>query len=478
MSIRVRLAPSPTGTLHIGTARTALFNWLFAKSQHGKFLIRIEDTDKERSKHEYTENILEGLKWLGLKWDGQPHEQSKSIESHKEGIRALLDANLAYRCYATESELEEMREKQKARGVATKYDNRSRNLSIHDQKKFISEGRQAVIRFKIEDNKIINWNDLIRGNMNWNTSDLGGDMVIARRAPGNEIGDPLYNLAVVIDDNQMKISHVIRGEDHIANTAKQILLYEALGLTKPIFAHTPLILNHEGRKLSKRDGVTSITEFKEKGYLPNAMANYMTLLGWSVPEGQNEIFNLQDITGIFTLNRINKAGAKFDWEKLNWINSQILHNLPPEKLLEELNPLFEKEGWELPNNKWMLDLAALIGPSLTVTVDAIEQAKPFFKTPFLKEDAISQIKSKGSKESLEALLNELNKTPWDGINYDFAKDLLKISADSAGVKKGILMKSLRAVLLGEMNGPDLISAWSLLSRTGNDIKRIRNNISL
>ena len=251
--VRVRLAPSPTGTLHIGTARTAVFNWLYAKHEQGKFVLRIEDTDKERSKPEFTQNILEGLQWLGLNWDEEPVIQSERVSQHREAIQSLLDQGLAYRCYASESELTAMRDAQKASNQAPRYDNRHRNLTPDQEQAFQAERREAVIRFRIDDAAEIRWNDLVRGAMSWSGSDLGGDMVIARRAPADQIGDPLYNLVVVVDDAAMEITHVIRGEDHIANTAKQLLLYKALGLPLPTFAHAPLILNAEGRKLSKRD---------------------------------------------------------------------------------------------------------------------------------------------------------------------------------------------------------------------------------
>ncbi|MEB3322137.1 MAG: glutamate--tRNA ligase, partial [Synechococcaceae cyanobacterium] len=297
--VRVRLAPSPTGTLHIGTARTAVFNWLFARRHRGSFLLRIEDTDRERSRQEFTDDILDGLRWLGLNWDGEPVVQSSRLEAHRAAIDRLLASGHAYRCYATEAELAEMRERQQAAHQAPRYDNRHRDLDPERERAFIAEGRQAVVRFRIDDEDTITWRDLVRGEMRWAGSDLGGDMVIARRAPADAIGDPLYNLVVVVDDAAMAITHVIRGEDHIANTAKQLLLYEALGLPAPAFAHTPLILNREGRKLSKRDGVTSIGEFRAMGYTAEALANYMTLLGWSPPEGMDERFSLQEAARVF-----------------------------------------------------------------------------------------------------------------------------------------------------------------------------------
>jgi glutamyl-tRNA synthetase len=479
----VRLAPSPTGTLHIGTARTAVFNWLFARRQGGQFLLRIEDTDKERSKPEYTANILEGLQWLGLNWDAEPVIQSERIAEHRAAIQQLLDSGRAYRCYASEAELTEMRERQAAENRAPRYDNRHRDLTAEQEQAYIAEGREATIRFRIDDDAVITWSDLVRGEMRWAGSDLGGDMVIARRAAADQIGDPLYNLVVVVDDAAMAISHVIRGEDHIANTAKQLLLYEALGAAAPVFAHTPLILNKEGRKLSKRDGVTSVNDFRAQGYTAEALANYMTLLGWSPPEGMEERFSLAEAASVFDFDRVNKAGARFDWDKLNWLNSQVLHERSPEQLLAELQPLWAAQGWDpaagpsgvsaaAPTN-WALELCALLGPSLTTLADGIEQARPFFEHPELNEAALQQLASEGARPALAALLERL---PEGALTAEAAQSLLGEAVAAAGVKKGVLMKSLRAALLGSLQGPDLLTTWLLLQPSGEARARISRSL--
>ena len=466
------MAPSPTGTLHLGTARTALFNWLFAKKEGGTFLLRIEDTDIERSNELFTKNILEGLQWLGIDWNEPPIIQSKRVNEHKKIIETLIAKGFAYRCYASESELEEMRETQKKNGLAPRYDNRHRNLTIEQESQLIKSGRNPVIRFKINDQKLISWNDLIRGEMTWSGKDLGGDMVIARRAPANSIGDPLYNLVVVADDSAMKISHVIRGEDHLANTAKQILLYEALDLNIPVFAHTPLILNSEGKKLSKRDGVTSISDFKNMGYTSEAMANYMTLLGWSVPDGLNERFKISEISKVFSFKKVNKASAKFDWDKLNWLNSQVIHEMSPKTLLDNLEPLFKRNGWELPNQEWGRDLVELLGPSMVLINDGVDQAKPFFEDPKLNSDGKEQLEVKGAQEVLKFVLENLEKLGSSSISEKQALDLIKQATKTCEVKKGLVMKSLRAALFGTLNGPDLIKSWVLLSRFSKDRSRI------
>ena len=472
-AVRVRLAPSPTGTLHIGTARTAVFNWLFARHHGGQFLLRIEDTDKERSKPEYTANILEGLQWLGIHWDGEPVIQSERIAEHRSAIQQLLDSGKAYRCYATEAELTEMRERQAAENRAPRYDNRHRDLSPEQQQAYIAEGREATIRFRIDDDAVITWTDLVRGEMRWSGSDLGGDMVIARRAPADQIGDPLYNLVVVVDDAAMAITHVIRGEDHIANTAKQLLLYAALGAPEPAFAHTPLILNKEGKKLSKRDGVTSVSDFRAQGYTAEALANYMTLLGWSPPEGMEERFSLSEAAQVFGFDRVNKAGARFDWDKLNWLNSQVLHERSPEQLLHDLQPLWTAQGWTAADPSWLMELCALIGPSLVTLQDGLEQARPFFERPELSEAALQQLDQQGARPALQALLQHLPAGP---LSADAAQELLGNAIADAGVKKGVLMKTLRAALLGSLQGPDLLTTWLLLQPSGEARSRIERSL--
>lgn len=477
MTVRVRIAPSPTGNLHIGTARTAVFNWLFARHHGGQFILRIEDTDTERSRPEYTQNILDGLSWLGLNWDEGPIFQSKRLDTYSQAVQTLLDKKLAYYCYSTEAELEEMRAAQKARNEAPRYDNRHRNLTPEQQAAFVAEGRNPVVRFKIEDGREIVWNDMVRGDMSWRGSDLGGDMVIARAA-ADGIGQPLYNFAVVVDDIEMKITHVIRGEDHIANTAKQILLYEAFGEAAPLFAHTPLILNMEGRKLSKRDGVTSISDFKEMGFVAEALVNYMTLLGWSPPDSTQEIFTLQTAAEQFSFERVNKAGAKFDWAKLDWLNSQYLHNMPVPQLTDMLIPYWQAAGYQFDpvgDRVWLEQLASLIGASLTRLTDAVEMTRLYFTHSLeYSEDATTQIQQPGVANVLQSILTALdNQQLTEATIQDIIKQVIK----EQNVKKGLVMRSLRAALMGDMHGPDLMQSWLILHQRDLDKARLQQAIT-
>ncbi|WP_458789356.1 glutamate--tRNA ligase [Adonisia turfae] len=480
MSVRVRIAPSPTGNLHIGTARTAVFNWLFARAQGGTFILRVEDTDLERSKPEYTQNIMDGLQWLGLTWDEEPVYQTQRMGLYQPKIQELLDQGLAYRAYETPEELNEMRERQKARSEAPRYNNQHRDLTSEQIAAFEAEGRQAVIRFKIDDDRDITWNDMVRGPVNWKGRDLGGDMVIARASSSTEIGQPLYNFVVVVDDADMGITHVIRGEDHVGNTPKQILLYEAMGMPVPQFAHTPLILNEKGAKLSKRDGVTSISDFQTMGFTAAALANYMTLLGWSAPDAQ-ELFTLDEAAKLFSFDRVNKAGAKFDWDKLDWINSQYLHQKSPESLLELMTPYLKEAGYEFDteaDQDWLLKLAALAGPSLTRLKDCVDLSR-FFFTPTMEfsEAAVAQLKKDGVADAMQAVLDTLKAHA--GLNeVGDAKGLINQVTKALGVKKGLIMRSLRAALMGDMQGPDLVESWVILHQRGFDQGRLERAIAI
>ena len=477
MTVRVRIAPSPTGNLHIGTARTAVFNWLFARHHGGKFILRIEDTDLERSKPEYTQNIFEGLTWLGLNWDEEPVYQTARMELYREKIHQLLEKGLAYRAYDTPEELDAIRESQKAKNEAPRYNNRHRNLTPEQEAAFLAEGRKPVIRFKIEDSREISWTDLVRGTVSWKGRDLGGDMVIARAADGEEIGQPLYNFVVVVDDIDMQISHVIRGEDHIGNTPKQILLYEALGAPLPQFGHTPLILNEAGAKLSKRDGVTSIEDFKKMGYTAEALVNYMTLLGWSPPEPMTEIFLLTEAAEKFDFDRVNKAGAKFDWDKLNWLNGQYIHAMPIPKVTDLLIPVLKSAGYvfdEKVDRAWLEQMSALIAPSLARLNEAVEMTRYLFEPLEFTDEAKAQMQQEGATTAIKAILAAVPSPLTEAATQEVIKQVVK----EQNLKKGVVMKSLRASLTGAMHGPDLVQSWLLLNHKGLDRERFEQALSI
>src|SRR3989338_10376043 len=344
--VRVRIAPSPTGSLHLGTVRTSLYNYLFAKKHKGKFILRIEDTDQQRNKDEYTQEILDGFKWLKINFDEGPYYQSERLELYRKLAQKLLDEGKAYHCFCTQEELDELRKIQRAAKVPERYDNRHRNLTEDQKKKFISEGRKPVIRFKLPDHVDIKWDDEIRGHVCVNTNDLGGDPVIMRAD-----GVPLYNFAVVVDDGDMRISHVIRGDDHLHNTAKQIPIFEALGYKVPTFAHAPLIFTHDREKLSKRKhgGIANLDKYQKEGYLPEALSNYLVHMSWTQPDNpEGEIFRLDKVIEKFDLGRISKSSAVYDLPKLHWFNNHYIKEKSVEEIYNLAKPFLVGAFHETP----------------------------------------------------------------------------------------------------------------------------------
>ena len=375
---RVRIAPSPTGLFHIGTARTALFNYLFAKKYDGVFILRLEDTDKERSKPEWEKDILEGLSWLKIPWDEGvvsedpkkyigdfgPYRQSEREKVYIKYIKKLLEQGSAYHCFCTKEELEAHRQYQMSIGKPPRYSGKCRNLSESTVKKYLEDGKSSVIRFKTPDKKV-NFNDLIKGKIEIDAS-LMGDITIAKSE-----SLPLYNLAVVIDDYEMKISHVLRGEDHISNTPKQLLLQEALGLPHPEYGHFPLIMGQDKSKLSKRHGAVAISEYREKGYLPETLTNFMAFLGWN-PGGEKEIYPLNILIKEFSLERCRKSSAMFNLKKLDWLNGFYIRNKSLTKITELCLPYLIRANLIRPIFETGGRLAGIIGTELEETYLALD----------------------------------------------------------------------------------------------------------
>jgi glutamyl-tRNA synthetase len=344
---RVRFAPSPTGYLHVGGARTALFNWLYAQHTGGTHVLRIEDTDRERSTEEHTRIILDGLRWLGITWDEGPYFQGDYAARHQADAERLLAEGKAYRCFCTKEELEAERAKPEAAGTGYRYSRRCFKLSAEQVEERVRKGTPSTIRFIMPDGEIA-WDDAVHGRISFQGRDLD-DFVILRSD-----NSAIYNLAVVSDDIAMRISHVIRGDDHISNTPKQIALYRALGEEPPVFAHVPMILGADGKKLSKRHGATAVGDYQEQGILPAAMRNFLALLGWS-PGGDREILKPDEMVQLFTLEGIQKKAAVFDTTKLEWMNGQYLSLLPTEELVEPVRRELNRMGIEQP-----VDLIPLI----------------------------------------------------------------------------------------------------------------------
>jgi nondiscriminating glutamyl-tRNA synthetase len=345
--IRVRIAPSPTGPLHIGTARTALFNYLFARHTGGTFILRLEDTDVARSTAAFEKDILDSLHWLGMTWDEgpgvagveevgpyAPYRQMQRLDSYAEAADCLLAKDLAYRCYCTSEELEAERRQRESAKLPPAYSGRCAHLTPNERTAFEAEGRSGAVRFRVRPG-VVGWNDLVRGRVEIDTSNLGGDFVIVRAD-----GTPLYHFTVVVDDAAMLISHVIRGEDHISNTPKHILLFEALGHDVPAFAHLPLILNPDGTKMSKRKSQTAVADYIAQGFTREALVNYLAFLGWS-PGTEDDVMTLDEIVGRFELEKVQKGGARFDRERLEWLNGQWIRRLDAADLVARLRPFTE-----------------------------------------------------------------------------------------------------------------------------------------
>jgi glutamyl-tRNA synthetase len=349
--VRVRIAPSPTGVLHIGLARTALFNYLFAKNYEGSFILRIEDTDLERSEPRFEKDIIENLKWLGIEWsegpdiggDYQPYRQSQRVKNYAKYLEKLLAEGKAYYCFCSAQDLEAQRQYKLSIGEAPRYSGKCAGLAKEEVKRYFAARKPSVIRFKVPAKKI-EFDDLIRGRLEFDAS-LLGDIIIAKN-----LATPLYNFAVVIDDFEMKISHVIRGEDHIPNTPKQILIQEALNLPRPEYAHLPLILGPDRTKLSKRHGAVSISSYRKAGYLPEALINFMAFLGWN-PGGEREIYSLPSLVKEFSLEKVQKGGAIFNIKRLDFLNGFYLRSKSPEKLTELCLPYLIEEGLITPTFK-------------------------------------------------------------------------------------------------------------------------------
>ncbi|MEK9173153.1 MAG: glutamate--tRNA ligase [Patescibacteria group bacterium] len=469
--VRVRLAPSPTGSLHIGTARTALFNWLFARQNNGKFILRLEDTDKERSEKKFEKEILEGLKWLGLDWDEgpilnqegylgefSPYRQSERIEVYKKYLQKLLDEKKAYYCYCTKDELEAERQDMIVEGLSPKYNGHCRHP---DNPK---AGREPqVIRFVTSETKI-EFTDLVRGKVVFDGS-LLGDQVIAKN-----LITPLYNFAVVIDDEEMRVSHVIRGEDHLSNTPKQILMQKALDFETPVYAHLPLILAADRSKLSKRYAETSLLDYREKGYLPGALLNFIALLGWH-PKGDEEVMNPSQMTEKFDVKKVQKSGAVFNPEKLTWLNSQHIKNLSSQELFKLLSPEL-KEKNIIAEKEFVLKLIEVEKSRLKTLKDFIPQTDFFFELPNYeakllrwKDETLPEIET-----SLLKSLRAVEKINAKEFTAKSIKEALESIVDSTS--RGQIYWPLRVALSGKKASPDPAEIGSIIGKEETE-KRIK-----
>lgn len=452
-SIRTRFAPSPTGFLHIGSARTALFNYLFAKKNNGTFILRVEDTDKERSKPEFEKDILEGLGWLGIKWDEGPYRQSERTEIYKSYLSKLLNERKAYYCFCAADELEVKRQKQISQGQTPKYDGKCAGLSAAEVKKNQEQNKKSVIRLKTTE-KNIAFEDAVRGKVEFNAGFLG-DFVIAKNLEA-----PLFYLAGVIDDYEMEITHVIRGEDHISNTPKQILIQEALGFPRVVYAHLPLILGQDRSKLSKRHGAVATTEYRKQGYLPEALINFLAFLGWN-PGDEREIMSLSDLIENFSLEKVHKGGAIFNINKLDFINSAYIRNKTPDDLAHLCLPYLKQDSSlsnKEPDIEYLKKVVSIYQERLKRVSELPELANFFFKEELSFDKNLLKWKDSDEKtiklilENLEAILSDIEEKKWTKENLE--KNLLQKAEKTAKDlghpgDRGYLLWPFRVALTGQ-----------------------------
>ncbi|TFD99319.1 glutamate--tRNA ligase [Jeotgalibacillus sp. R-1-5s-1] len=469
--IRVRYAPSPTGYLHVGNARTALFNYLFAKNQGGKFIIRVEDTDAKRNVEGGEESQLRYLKWLGIEWDESidvggdygPYRQSERNDLYKELYTDLLDRGLAYKCYCTEEELEAEREAQSARGEMPRYSGKCRNLTDDERAALEAEGRKPSIRFAVPQGKTYTFNDIVKDDVSFDSDGIG-DFVIVKKD-----GIPTYNFAVAVDDHYMKISHVLRGDDHISNTPKQMMIYEAFGWDTPTFGHMTLIVNEARKKLSKRDGsiIQFIEQYKDLGYQPQALFNFIALLGWS-PKGEEEIFSKQELIDIFDADRLSKSPAVFDTKKLEWMNNQYMKTLDLDTVVELSVPHLEEAG-RIPKDRtpeqeqWVRNLVALYQEQMSYGAEIVGLSELFFKDEIeYDEEASAVIAEEQVPEVMASFIGQLEAL--EAFEADQIKKAIKAVQKETGHKGKKLFMPIRVAVTGQTHGPELPNAIEVLGK--------------
>lgn len=459
--IRTRFAPSPTGHLHIGNARTAIMNWICAHHYNGDFVLRIEDTDRSRSTDDSERNILDDLKWLGLFWDEGPdcsgrfgpYRQSERMEFYRDYLKTLQTAGLVYPCYCLSEELEIRRKTLIERGEQPVYNGRCRNLIQSQIQKYKKEGRKPVFRFRVDKQPIV-FQDLVKGKVSFHGDHIG-DFVIARSN-----GMPTYNFACVVDDHEMEISHIIRGDDHVSNTPRQILLYQSFGWSIPYFAHIPMILGKDRIRLSKRHGATSVSQYREMGYLSDTLINFLSLLSWSSKSGE-EILSKSQLVDQFDFKRISQSAAVFDSEKLNWMNGLYIRNMAPSELVSLIQPFFKKAGFHA-DPKRTEKILSLLHDKLETLSEVQEKAKIFFqsKVVFKDQESIKLIRNQETRMLFQCFLKHTkNLSNW---NQDIFKQVMKKIQEDTAIKGRNLWMPIRLALTGEKHGPDLPGIVELL----------------
>lgn len=451
--VRVRFAPSPTGYLHVGGARTAIFNWLFARQKGGALVLRIEDTDVERSTKDSEKSLFDDLHWLGLDWDegpdnpggSAPYRQSERMEVYKDVVARFVADGVAYPCFCSDEELEKKRKLAQSLHQAPKYDGTCRGLGEAEIAAKRKAGTPEVVRFKVPD-EVVRFNDLVRGDVEIAT-DTVGDFVILRST-----GLPTYNFAAAVDDGAMKITHVLRGEEHLPNTLRQILVYRALGMDPPAFAHLSLILAEDRSKLSKRHGASSVGELRRMGFLPGAVVNYLTLLGWSHPESK-EVLDRDELIRSFSLERVNKSAAVYDPQKLRWMNGQHIRKMPVGDLFKVADPYFPEDIRANYTADVRMEILDVLHDAIETLADLAEASRPFLTKPPMDDEARELLTSSTSAAVLASLEKQLAAA--DALTADGFKEAMKAVGKDTSTKGKELFWPVRAALTGSAHGPDL-----------------------
>ena len=451
---RVRFAPSPTGYLHIGGARTALFNWLFAKQNNGTFLLRIEDTDLERSKNEYIEQITEALDWLGLDSDEDFVLQSSKKSRHQECVEQMIQDGSAYRCFLQKDELDQLRNQAEKKKEIFRVPQTYRDFSLEQQEELINEGKSFTIRLKVPAGETV-FTDLVYGTIKIQNKDLD-DFIIARSD-----GSPTYNFVVAVDDSDMKISHVIRGDDHLANTPKQILVYKALGFDEPIFAHLPMILGSDKKRLSKRHAATNVQEYKDKGFMSKAILNYLSLLGWN-PDSDKEIFEIKELISEFKFDQVQKKSAVFDEKKLLWVSSQHLASMSVKDVMKEIALLDNNWGKDFEKS-FLIDVISLIKDRSKTTAEILEMSKIFLEENIsIDQDLIAKSIDNNALEIISDFKSALEtQEQWNREAIETIFDNL-MTQHEVGIGK--VMKPVRIAVSGIPFGPGIFDLIVLLGK--------------
>jgi len=480
--VRVRIAPSPTGYLHLGLARTALFNWLFAKHNNGTFILRVDDTDVKRSTDESLNNIIDSFRWLGIDFDEGygiggnlgPYAQSERLDVYSEYTQKLLETGAAYHCYCTKEELDEEREQAIKHRNPYIYSGKCRNLSSEERKKYEAEGRKPSVRLRVDD-ELITVHDLVKGDVEFKTGILG-DFIIVR--PN---GMPMYNYASAIDDITMNISHIIRADEHLANTPKQILIYQALNCPLPEFAHVPLVLGKQGEKLSKRHGATSVEEYRKQGYVPEAMINYLVRLGWSYDD-QEEVFSVNELIEKFTLERVGKSGGIFDQQKLLWLNGEYITKMDIDTRTKAVIPFLREAGLldeDISEEKyeWIKDVVTAVGDRLKTLTQIVDYAGSFFVDELEYDEKAVQQRLK--KDYVPRMLEDLKARLRTVELFDEAnlEEVIRAFAEESGLSASKIIHPLRVALTGKSVGPGIFETVALLGRE-KAIQRLEEGIEL